>query len=68
VTTEEQAESETVDHQLADRAEPLVIDAGGVIGAVAWSWFDGRRAVTVSVKHDVDRFPSCSPGSSAPTV
>jgi hypothetical protein len=56
LTPEEQSELETVDRTLVDHAEALVIDAGGVIGRVAWCWLDGRRAASIAVKHDVDRY------------
>jgi hypothetical protein len=55
-TPEEEYESETVDHQLAAFAEALAIDAGAEVGQVAWCWRNGKRAVEVSVKNDVERY------------
>ena len=55
-TPEEQADEESVDRQLGDRAEAILIDAGAEIGRVEWCWRNSRRGVTISVKGDVTRY------------
>ena len=54
-TPEEEAEIETVDDDLADRVEALLIDVGAEVGSLEWCWLAGRRAVKASVKDDVER-------------
>lgn len=55
-TPEELADSESVDHRLADHAEAVAVEAGADVGVVSWGWVDGRRVVFVPVKRDVRRY------------
>jgi hypothetical protein len=55
-TPEEERELESVDDQLADRVEAVLMDADADMGEVRWGWRDGRRVVVVSVTREVERF------------
>jgi hypothetical protein len=62
-TPEEERELESVDDQLADRVEAVLMDADADMGEVRWDWRDGRRVVVVSVTQDLVALGWHDPGT-----